>query len=204
MTKNQPLITIRIAYDPETYSRATSYLDTIMFERHGAKQNPENEPSHLFVATAEDEIIGTLGLELGQSSVPLTVEQYFVFDYSKLPIAYTREQTIFYSRWASSKKKLGNVLWYVASQYALEHGYIYSTCMGKPSIIDYYKKAFDCHWLKIEEAALNTEAVGKDERKVFFHEPKTEPYVGIIREQIKSLPPIVESIMQKSDITVVL
>ncbi len=119
-----------------------------------------------------------------------------------LPVPYTREATVYYSRWNASERGLGSVLWLAGSRYAISRGAVYSSATGKEDMRAHYQKSFGCMWHPIEGASLRKDAVGKSEDGYFLASQPPRPWLGIIKEQIWLLPEIAKRICADSAIEV--
>jgi hypothetical protein len=176
--------------------RAIDYISRNMRIRHGACPPPETTPPYLFVAFDGDEIVGSLGILFGQKDAELPIEEFFHFDRALVPIPYVREKTIYYSRWNSSRPGIGPAIWLAASLYAKQCGTVYTTQTITDVMLQRYQ-SFGCTWHPIPGVTVREENIAETERVYFFAEDGPRPWVGVLEEQLRDLPKIVESICSR-------
>ncbi len=190
-------IHIRRSLNEKERTEAIIYLSEHMREKYGSCPPPETTPPDLFVAFEGDIVIGTLGLQFGTKDKPLPFEQLFTFDPLKAPINYNREQTVYYSRWNSSRPGIGLALWFAATRYAIQKGLIFGSATGKTIMREYYYSSFQCEWFPIHDAKINTDKVGETEKGYFFSDESPLPWLGILADQISYLPIVIEKLQEK-------
>lgn len=176
---------------------AIFYLSEHMRKKYGSCPPPETTPPDLFAAFEGSTVVGTLGLQFGTEQKPLPFEQLFIFDSQSAPVRYNREQTVYYSRWNSSRPSIGLALWLAATKYAIEKGMIFSSATGKTVMREYYYSSFQCEWFPIHGAKINTDKVGETEKGYFFSDEPPLPWLGILTDQIAYLPAIIEKLQEK-------
>ncbi len=181
--------------------RAIAYISEHMREKHGACPPPESAPECIFIAIEDTTIVGSLAMEFGRNDAPLPFEQFFLFDRARVPIHYVREKTIYYSRWNSSRPGLGKAVWYAASRYALGRDMIYTAQTIRDSMIARYA-SFGCHWKQIPDTTINLAHVGETELEYFQSKDRPHPWLGILEEQIRLLPEIVEHMREHWDLQI--
>ena len=197
---NSEPIVIRLCADIRERAWAIEYICENMRRKYGSCPPPSTTPADVCIAVEGSAIIGALGLHFGKSGVPLPIETLFQFEREAAPIPYVREQTVYYSRWNSSRQGIGLAVWLAASEYARKQGAIFTAATGKKPMLDFYRTAFGCEWFPIPGASVRIEQVGDTEREYFFADERPMPWLGILKDQISKLPPLVETMRKERTI----
>ena len=193
---------IRLVNNADERIRAISFISLNMQKRHGAFPPPGMTPEHVFVALLGEEIVGAIAIEFGTYDAPLPFETYFEFSRDNAEVPYVREQTIYYSRWNSLRRKLGPAIWLYASEYALAQGAVFSSATAKPEMFDHCERTLGFRWGTISKAEIRRDGVGEEEKIYFFDGAPPRPCLGVLAEQVRSLRPIVERICFEENIKI--
>lgn len=95
---------------------------------------PQQTPQHLFAARTDSKIIGTVGLDFcGKEKIGLEVHHQFNTHDTPWPIQ--RKTLAIYSAWRVSAPTVAQLLVYISSRFAKEHGKTHGLCELKPSAI---------------------------------------------------------------------
>ncbi len=201
MSQKQKEYIIRIPCKDGERGQALTFISEQMQKTYGSKPPEETAPKELFIALHANAIIGTLATEYGTKDAPLPFERLFDFDPLCLPLPYAREKTIYYSRWTSASPGAGQILWLVASVHAEDRGMTTSVAMIKKFVQEQFLK-FGCEWAPIPDARLRADGIAPSDHNYFFTGPAPYPCMGIIKDQIRRLPEIVERIREKYDLKI--
>lgn len=196
MKKEPRNIVVRMPANDMERNLVIAYISAHMRRKHGGCPPEEKTPATLVAAFENKEVIGALGMQFGDEGKPLTFEEQFAFPRSGISVPYLPEQTVYYSRWNSSRPSLGLVIWFAASEYAINRGMIFSSATGKNTMLEFYKIAFGCIWHPIRDATIREASVGESERSYFFDTERPAPWLGVIEDQIAELRNMVPDIQK--------
>jgi hypothetical protein len=193
---------IRLPKNTEEREKAIIYLSDHMFQKHGGHPPKETTPFHLFIALDGDTVVGSVGIEFGTSDKQLPFEYLYDFDATVLPVRYTREKTIYYSRWNASRKDLGPPLWLAATEYALLRGIEHGVAITKTPMIIHCKNVLGFEWQVAKNATINPSHIGEHEKEYFFSLNPPLLCFGILSVDVIEMRTLVQQICEKQRIIV--
>jgi hypothetical protein len=129
---DKPVHAIRQLSDPAEIQQAEELMRQIALDRHGCLP-PKTSPI-LFGAISEGRVVGTIGIEFGETERPLSLETIYDFDRTGSPWPFARERIVQIGRWFASQRGISVPLMYTANAYALRNGKTNGFAEMKPRI----------------------------------------------------------------------
>lgn len=189
---------VSCACSQEELDRAT------LFIQEGYKKSFNIVPGGVaWYVTGSDEegkLLSVLGLQLCTNGIS-PLHQLFDVSRSTFPPDYDLQRSAYYSRFVSHVKGISPLLFYVATQYALEEGCRY----GSAVFLTYMHKHFsgmNCAevWQPLEHAIFNIDSVTPD-YLTYFLNPELRCYVANLHEKAERLEPFVQNILKDGNVS---
>lgn len=170
---------------------ALAYIEGIARSRHNA--TPPAPPQVLFAAKKDNDIVGTIGLDMGTSVQPLPLEHIYQFATDLFLHEFDRTQVAQYGRWMASVERISLALAYIATVYALAKGKTRGWFEAKPLIASKLRN-IGMELTPIPHTRLLLERVPETGRAYYTEQPEPmiysmyfEPFKNVLESQINSL-----------------
>ena len=198
METQQPLY-ISISHRGEHTNEAITFITEVYKKVFSADPPP---PELLFVATRNEKVVGTLGIDYcDKKDGLLPLERIYTFNRSKTPLPMASDKIVQLGRWISREANVTKPLAYIAMQYLLAHQKTHGLFEQKGKAVQASKRTgTTLH--PIENTTLNVDRVGDSVKEYYTSKPEPRLFMIDLKQSLDSMRRVAERSIKAGNVVV--